>query len=66
MYPCGSVTAFKLIFLTKVSPMDIIAQEDKALEWIYLHHTLLFLLNQLIRGGPEVNSYMGLVLAVLY
>lgn len=51
----------------------MIAQENKPLEWIYLHHkglgmpTFLTLLAQLInQARHDVNNYKDLILAVLY
>lgn len=61
------------IFPNKLSSTGMIAQENKPLEWIYLHHkgygmpTFLTLLAQLInQARHDVNNYMDLILDVLY
>jgi hypothetical protein len=58
---------------TKLSPIGIIAKEDKPLEWIYLHHMVpkmiaayLILLAQLVnQGKDDVNNYMHLITAII-
>lgn len=51
----------------------MIAQKDKPLGWIYLYHKaikiltayLTLLSQQVNQGGPGMNNYMDLILAVL-
>lgn len=74
MYHVDPLLSLKLfIFPNKLSPTGIIAQENKPLEWIYLHHmdhgilTFLTFLAQLInQARHNVNNHMDLILVVLY
>jgi hypothetical protein len=73
LYPVDSLLPLNLlIFLTKLSSMVIITQEDKSLEWIYLYRkngkiliAYLTFLSQLVnQGASNINNYIGLILAV--
>lgn len=69
-----SIPAFKVIFFpTKLSQTGIIAQEDKPLEWIYLHHrgrkiliAYFTLFAQLVnQRGHDINRCMNFQISII-
>ena len=55
VYHVAPLLSLNLIFPTKLSPMDIIAQKDKPLQWIYSHY----------KGHQTLTAYLNLLAQLL-